>query len=114
MPGPKKIKASFIEPMLLLRTNSLPSGKNWLYELKLDGYRALAIKSGGRVELRSRNNNDFSGKYPRVVKALASLPDDTVVDGEIIALDQSGKPSFNILQTYGSANAAIVYYLFDV
>jgi len=114
MPGPKKIKASFIEPMLLLRTNSLPSGKNWLYELKLDGYRALAIKSGGRVELRSRNNNDFGGKYPRVVKALASLPDDTVVDGEIIALDPSGKPSFNLLQNYGSANAAIVYYLFDV
>ena len=114
MPGPKKIKASFIEPMLLLRTNSLPSGKNWLYELKLDGYRALAIKSGGRVELRSRNNSDFGGKYPRVVKALASLPDDTVVDGEIIALDPSGKPSFNLLQNYGSANAAIVYYLFDV
>ena len=114
MPGPKKIKASFIEPMLLLRTNSLPSGTNWLYELKLDGYRALAIKSGGRVELRSRNNNDFGGKYPRVVKALASLPDDTVVDGEIIALDPSGKPSFNLLQNYGSANAAIVYYLFDV
>ena len=114
MSGPKKIKASFIEPMLLRRTNSLPSGKNWLYELKLDGYRALAIKSGGRVELRSRNNNDFGGKYPRVVKALASLPDDTVVDGELIALDPSGKPSFNILQNYGSANAAIVYYLFDV
>ena len=114
MPGPKKIKASFIEPMLLLRTNSLPSGKNWLYELKLDGYRALAIKSGGRVELRSRNNNDFGGKYPRIVRALASLPDDTVVDGELIALDPSGKPSFNLLQNYGSANAAIVYYLFDV
>lgn len=114
MPGPKRTKASFVEPMLLQRTNSLPTGENWLYELKLDGYRAIAIKSGGRVELRSRNNNDFGGKYRRVVQALASLPDETVVDGEIVALDQSGKPSFNILQNYGSANAAIVYYLFDV
>ena len=45
--------------MLLLRTEKLPEGKEWLYELKLDGYRALAIKRGGKVHLRSRNDNDF-------------------------------------------------------
>jgi ATP-dependent DNA ligase len=56
-------------------------------ELKLDGYRALAINSAGRVQLRSRNDNDFSMRYPAIVKALASLPSETVIDGEVVALD---------------------------
>jgi len=57
--------------MLLLRTDALPEGPEWEYELKLDGYRALALKTEGRVQRRSRNNNDFSGRYPAIVKALA-------------------------------------------
>jgi ATP-dependent DNA ligase len=60
------IKARFIEPMLALAAQRLPEGLDWQYELKLDGYRALAIKSGGRVQLRSRRNNDFSGRYPTI------------------------------------------------
>jgi bifunctional non-homologous end joining protein LigD len=60
--------------MLLLRTNRLPEGPGWLYEVKLDGYRALAIKSRGKVQLRSRNNNDLSGSYPGIVDALRKLP----------------------------------------
>src|ERR671921_536549 len=75
--------ARFIEPMLLLRTDSLPSGEQWLYELKLDGYRAIAFKRDGDVSLRSRNDNDFSGRYPGVVKGLAKMPDNTVIDGEV-------------------------------
>jgi bifunctional non-homologous end joining protein LigD len=69
--------------------------------LKFDGYRALAIKMGGKVLLRSRNDKDFNGKYPSLVKALASLPNDTVVDGDIGALDESGRPSFSHLQKLG-------------
>src|ERR1700674_3252649 len=109
-----KAKAAFIEPMLLLRTGALPEAAEWLYELKLDGYRALAINSAGRVQFRSRNDNDFSSRYPAIVRALASLPSETVIDGEVVALDESGRPSFNILQNYGSSKAPILYYVFDV
>jgi DNA ligase D-like protein (predicted ligase) len=108
------VKAGFIEPMLLLRKEKLPEGAEWLYEIKLDGYRAIAFKSGGEVQLRSRNDNDFSLRYAGIARALASLPDETVIDGEVVALDESGKPSFNILQNYGSAENPVFYYLFDV
>ncbi len=107
-------KAKFIEPMLLLRTEKLPEGAAWLTELKLDGYRALAIKSGGKVHLRSRNDNDFNARYPGIVKALALMPDDTVIDGEVVALDAEGRPSFNTLQNYGSAGAPLHFFIFDL
>jgi len=61
--------------MLLHRTERLPEGPNWLYELKLEGYRALAIKSGGEVQLRSRDYKDFNTRYPGLVEALGSMPD---------------------------------------
>ncbi len=100
--------------MLLLRTTELADGPGWLHELKLDGFRAVAFKTGGKVYLRSRNDNDFAGRYPTIIKALTKLPDDTVIDGEVVALDQDGRPSFNALQNYGSAHAPLLYYVFDV
>jgi DNA ligase D-like protein (predicted ligase) len=109
----KKARVAFVEPMLLLRTEKLPEGPEWLVELKLDGYRALAIKSAGKVELRSRNDNDFNGRYPGIVKALATMPDETVIDGEVVALDTEGRPSFNTLQNY-SAGAPLHFFIFDV
>jgi DNA ligase D-like protein (predicted ligase) len=110
----RTIQATFAEPMLLLPAPTLPEGANWAYELKLDGYRALAIKAAGKVHLRSRNNKNFNARYPAVAKALAPLPDETVIDGEVVALDESGRPSFNILQNHASSGAPIVYYVFDV
>jgi len=85
-----------------------------LYELKLDGYRAIAAKADGRVQLWSRNEKDLGSRYPGIVQALAHLPNNTVVDGEIVALDEAGKPSFSALQNYGSSKAPLVYYVFDV
>jgi bifunctional non-homologous end joining protein LigD len=111
---PSKIPAKFIEPMLLLRKETLPESKSWLYELKLDGFRAIAYKTGGKVHLRSRNDKDFNTKYPAIVKALACMPDGTVIDGEIVALDADGRPSFNALQNYGSSTGPLFYYVFDV
>ncbi len=66
------------------------------------------------MQLRSRNDNDFSLRYPAIVKALAHLPDETIIDGEVVALDVSGRPSFNTLQNYGSSRVPIFYYTFDV
>jgi ATP-dependent DNA ligase len=78
---------------LLLPAPTLPEGANWAYELKLNGYR----KTDGKVHLRSRNNKDFNARYPAVAEALAPLPNETVIGGEVVALDESGRPFFNIL-----------------
>ena len=110
----RNARAGFIEPMLLMRTEKLPEGAEWLIELKLDGYRALAIKSGGKVQLRSRNDNDFNLRYPGIVKALAPMPDETVIDGEVVALDEHGRPSFNTLQNHGSAGVPLHFFIFDL
>jgi bifunctional non-homologous end joining protein LigD len=109
-----KLKARFIEPMLLLRTEKLPEGVGWLHELKFDGYRALAIKTGGRLQFRSRNDNDFGARYPAILRALVPMPDETVIDGEVVELDPEGRPSFNLLQNYGSARAPLHFFIFDV
>src|SRR5688500_13769373 len=102
---PPSRKAQFIEPMLLLRTDTLPSDARWVYELKLDGYRAIAFKAGRHVQLRSRNDNDFSVRYAQVMQGLAGLPSDTVIDGEIVALDAKGRPDFQLLQNHNTTQA---------
>jgi DNA ligase D-like protein (predicted ligase) len=111
---PTRLKAGFIEPMLLVPTDTLPDQPSrWVYEIKFDGYRAIAFKTGGQVFLRSRNDNDFNRRYPAVVRALAALPDDTVIDGEVVALDEDGRPSFGALQDSGP-QTALAYFVFDV
>jgi DNA ligase D-like protein (predicted ligase) len=100
--------------MQCLAVAKLPEGLDWEYEIKFDGYRALGIKSSGRVRLMSRNGNDFSARYPSVTRALPKLPEDTVVDGEIVALDETGRPSFNVLQNYNHADTPLQFYVFDL
>ena len=100
--------------MLLLKSSSLPDDDGWIREIKLDGYRAFAFKSAGKLELRSRNDNDMAVRYPIIAKALAKLPDNTVVDGELVALDEEDRPSFNLLQNYGNSSGPLLFFLFDL
>ena len=87
----------------------------WLYEVKFDGFRVLAIKNGTDVELWSRNEKPLHARFPEVVKAVARLPvKSCILDGEVCALDESGRSSFQLLQNQGETNHPVVYYAFDV
>ena len=100
--------------MQALLVEKLPEG-DWLYEVKFDGYRALAFKDGKDVRLVSRNNKEFN--YPQLLDTLKSLPIGRVVlDGEIVALDEKGRSSFQLLQVYKSSQQCVplVYYVFDL
>ncbi|MGN6555482.1 MAG: non-homologous end-joining DNA ligase, partial [Verrucomicrobiota bacterium] len=118
LPRLPKRKAEFVEPMKAVPAKTLPKGADWLYELKFDGVRGLAIKQKDSVQLISRNVKDLTGKYPEIAKALRSLPvKETVLDGEIVALDGDGKPSFQLLQAAnlpGQSRPPLFYYVFDV
>jgi bifunctional non-homologous end joining protein LigD len=109
-----KAAARFVPPMLLLRTDRLLDDGRWEYQLKLDGYRAIAFKTGGTLHLRSRNDSDFSRRYPAVLPGLADLPDETILDGELVAFDEEGRPSFGALQNAAPGHIAVIYYVFDL
>jgi bifunctional non-homologous end joining protein LigD len=113
---PTRKPPAFITPMAAQVVKRLPEGDEWIYELKFDGYRALIIKDKQRVELRSRKNKDLTGMYPGIAAAGLRLnADQAVVDGEIVALDSQGSPSFQALQHRGShAGHQIVFYAFDL
>jgi ATP-dependent DNA ligase len=78
--------ARFIEPMECMPVEKIPEGDVWSYELKLDGYRLVAVKTSGRVTLYSRRGIDLSKRFKYIVSALASLPEETVIDGEVVAI----------------------------
>src|SRR5262249_32957762 len=109
-----KRKTDFVEPMDCAPVTKLANGPGWLYEIKLDGYGAVAVKTDGRVSLYSRRRKSFDHHYPLIVEALAELPEGTVVDGEIVALDASGRPNFNLLQNFRSEASRIHYFIFDL
>ncbi len=83
-------------------------------ELKLDGYRGIGIKSSGRARLASRNGKNFCERSPTITRALHHLPDESVIDGEIVAVNGDGLPSFNLLQNFASAEHTILFYAFDL
>jgi bifunctional non-homologous end joining protein LigD len=104
-----------LRPMLATPAPTLPQGSDWTYEVKWDGYRALAVKTGSRVRLISRNEKDLTRDYPSVVTAVASLrAKDLILDGEIVALDQDGRPSFQRLQHKTKGAGVIAFYAFDL
>ncbi len=102
-------------PMLATLAEQLPTGDEWLFEVKWDGYRALGYVRGGDAKLVSRNGNDLTGRFPDVARALAQAvrSPDCVVDGEVCALDEKGRPSFSAMQQ-GKPDTPIVYAVFDV
>lgn len=107
-------KLVFIEPMLAKLTNRLPEGDHWLYEIKLDGYRALVIKRNGSVSVYSRRGNNLNSRFHTIARSFDFLPDNTMIDGEIVAIDKKGQPSFNALQNYRSRTQPLYFYVFDV
>ncbi len=94
--------------------SKLPDGSQWVFEIKLDGYRAVAVKSDGCVSLFSRGRKPFDHHYPLIVEALGELPEGSVVDGEIVVLDESGRPNFNLLQNFRGEASRIHYFIFDL
>jgi ATP-dependent DNA ligase len=107
-------EADFIEPMDCAPVARLPDGSRWVFEIKLDGYRAVAVKSGNEINLYSRRRKSFNSQYPYLVEALADLPEGTVVDGEVVSLDDAGRPNFNLLQNFRSEASHIRYFIFDL
>jgi DNA ligase D-like protein (predicted ligase) len=106
-------KLGFVEPMECLAVDKLPTGSGWLYEIKLDGYRMIAVRND-KPELYSRLKNSNTSKFPEIATALISLPHGTVIDGELVAIDNDGMPDFNLLQNYRSSEAHLVYFAFDI
>jgi DNA ligase D-like protein (predicted ligase) len=109
-----KRKGEFIEPMECALVPKLPDGPEWTYEVKLDGYRAIGVKSSRDTVLYSRNRKNFNKRYPYIVEALGELPTDTVIDGEVVALDNSGRPDFHALQHFQASATRIHFFVFDV
>jgi bifunctional non-homologous end joining protein LigD len=110
----KPTHPAFIEPMQCRPVTALPSGEKWIFEIKLDGYRCVVVKHGLEVTLFSRHEKILNKRFPGVVEAFASLKGDFVLDGELVALDSQGRPSFQLLQSMYLQSSAIYFYAFDL
>ena len=109
-----RTEPAFIEPMQCKPVTALPAGENWTFDIKFDGYRCIVVKRGREVTLFSRHEKVLNKRFPGVVDALASLDGDFVLDGELVALDSKGRPSFQILQNNLSRTLPVYFYCFDL
>lgn len=104
-----------IQPMLATLVNKPFNDNDWLYEIKWDGYRALAFIDNGKVELKSRNNKSFNEKFYPIYQALQQWKMKAILDGEILVINSKGLPDFGALQTWRSeADGDLYYYVFDI
>ncbi|HEY2140132.1 MAG TPA: non-homologous end-joining DNA ligase, partial [Chthoniobacterales bacterium] len=107
----------FVRPMKATAVAELPETGDWIYEVKWDGYRAIALKHEDAVRLLSLKEKNLTGDFPGVAKALAGLSAKTaMLDGEIVAVDPQGRPSFQVLQNRKTLGRGwnVVYYAFDL
>ena len=110
-------KARFIDPMKPRLVQTPPTAGDWIYELKFDGIRLIAVRTGKKVSLLSRNKNELAGRFPEIVEAVKSLPArECVIDGEVVALDEEGRSSFQLLQARDmeGRKSPVYFYAFDL
>jgi DNA ligase D-like protein (predicted ligase) len=114
--GLPAMAAGFVEVMLCEPGKAIPAGAGWSFEVKLDGFRVLGIRdAAGKGQVISRRNNNLNRKFFYIAEALeALLPGNTVLDGELVALDPQGRSSFTLIQSFRSQAANIYFYAFDV
>ena len=112
-PAPRK--PATYSPMLATLAEEVPRGAGWTFEVKWDGYRAIATVSGSETTLTSRNRNDLTARFEHVAReiAKAAKTPDCVLDGEVCALDEEGRSSFSAMQQ-GKSGTPLVYYVFDL
>ena len=110
----RTLPAGFIAPCLPTKTDKLPSGSQWLHEIKHDGFRIIARKTGAQVRLYSRPGNDLTHRFPLIVEALSPLRSRScIIDGEAVACDDNGVASFDLIRHH-RANERIFLYAFDL
>ena len=110
----RPLAAGFIAPCLPTKTDKLPSGGQWLHEIKHDGFRIIARKDGERVRLYSRPGNDFTRRFPLIVDALSRLRSRScIIDGEPVACDDNGVASFDLVRHHRH-NDRVFLYAFDL
>jgi bifunctional non-homologous end joining protein LigD len=110
-------KARFIEPMKAKLVEKPPVAGDWFYELKFDGIRLIAVRSEKQISLLSRNQNDLSARFPEIIHAIQNLPArECVIDGEVVALDEEGRSSFQLLQAreMEGRKSPVYFYAFDL
>jgi ATP-dependent DNA ligase len=109
-----KLPAGFVPPCLPSKASTPPSGPLWLHEIKHDGFRVIARKEGARVRLYSRPGNDLTYRFPLIVDAIASLRSRScIIDGEAVACDDHGVPSFDRIR-YRRHDSTVFLYAFDL
>lgn len=113
--APKAEMPHYIKPMLAVTVEEAFNRPGWIFEIKWDGYRAIAEKNSEMINLYSRNQNSFLEKYPEIVSELKKVPGQFILDGEIVVLNDKGEPDFQLMQNYAEEKKGhLIYYVFDL
>ncbi|HEY2004721.1 MAG TPA: DNA ligase D [Candidatus Saccharimonadia bacterium] len=113
--APKADQPAVLDPMLATLADEPTNDPDWLYEIKWDGYRIMAHLRDGRVQLLTRNHQDYTSRYQPVADELADLRLDCILDGEMVVIDEHGRSTFSALQNYQQTGVGnLVYYVFDL